>query len=321
MTDSSIMRKEVAQAERTETARVNSMEIHFEINHECPLCCRHCSSFATDVKDKMRYTIRDMKNFLMLFPQEKHVFLTGGEPLLYDSLDCVLSSLTDALPSVFLGLFTTGIISNQNEYYAVQPAQVQRLAFHGLKMCYFSLYAPSAQIHDWMTKVPGSFNLTIESIRAMRNQGIEAKINLVVHRRNRDKLRQIIALASRLGCSEVRLLKLVCHGRATQCWKDIGLSDQEYQTCVMDILNAGSDIKITASSCIELLPCRPFDDSQGCQAGSKLAYVTIDGDVYPCASVRNCPRYKIGNIKEIESVKTYFGCQKRTNYVALCATL
>lgn len=319
MTDSSDMRKGTAQAECPEGIGVNSMEIHFEVNHECLLCCRHCSSLATDHGDRMHYTIEDMKNFLMLFPQETHVFLTGGEPLLYDGLDSILTSLTDALQLTSIGLFTTGIVSNQGRPCAVQPGQARLLAFHGLKVCYFSLYAQSAHAHDWMTGIPGSFDLTLESIRNMRDHGIEAKINLVVSRKNQAELHQIIALASRLGCSEVRLLKLICHGRVAQCWEDIGLTGQEYQACVMDLLNTGSDIKITASSCIELLPCRPFDDSQGCQAGSRLAYITIDGDVYPCASVKNCPRYKIGNITEIEPLKTYFEHRKKINRTPLCA--
>jgi len=307
------------EAARTEAVRGNSMEIHFEINRECLLCCRHCSSFAGDHGDGMRYTIGDMKNFLTLFPQEKHVFLTGGEPLLYDGLDSILSALSGALQAVTTGLFTTGIVSGPGGRCAVRPGQAQRLASHGLEVCYFSLYAPSAREHDWMTGAPGSFDLTLESIRNMRDQGIEPKINLVVSKRNRDELHQIIALASRLGCTEVRLLKLICHGRAAQCWEDIGLTGREYQSCVKDILNTRPDLGITASSCIELLPCRPFDGAQGCQAGSGLAYVTIDGDVYPCASVKNCPRYKIGNIKEIGPVKTYFENRKILNRTALCA--
>ena len=297
------------------------MEIHFEINHECLLCCRHCSSFAADNGDGMHYTIRDMKNFLMLFHQEKYIFLTGGEPLLYSGLNSVLSSLTDALQPASIGLFTTGIISNQGRLCAIWPEYAQHLASNGLKVCYFSLYALSAPMHDWMTGIPGSFDLTLESIRNMRDHGIETRINLVVNMKNQDELHQIIALASRLGCSEVRLLKLIRHGRAKQCWEDIGLTSQTYQARVMDVLNTNPDIRITASSCIELLPCRPFDDAQGCQAGIRLAYVTIDGDVYPCASAKNCPHCKIGNIKEVESFKAYFEHKKIFNRTALCATL
>ena len=298
------------------------MEIHFELNHECLLRCRHCSSSADSNRGKMCYTVEDMKRFLTLFPQERHVFLTGGEPLLCGNLDSILLSLADVPKSGSIGLFTTGIIYGQGELCAVQPEQAQSLAVHGLKTCYFSLYAPSAQDHEWVTGIQGSFNLTLESIQNMRKQGVEAKVNLVVSRKNRDQLHLIIALASRLGCAEIRMLKPVCHGRATQCWTDFGLTNQEYQSCVAGVLNnTRSDIKITASSCIDLLPCRPFDDAQGCQAGSKLAYVTIEGDVYPCASAKKRPRYKIGNIKEIESIRTYFESSNFSNNAMLCTTL
>lgn len=297
------------------------MEIHFEINHKCLLYCRHCSSSAAVNNNEAGYTIEDMRRFLALFPQEKHIFFTGGEPLLCKSLDSILLSLSGTLPSVSMGLFTAGVVSCQGELCSVQPEQARCFASHGLRLCYFSLYAPLAQEHDWMTGIQGSFDLTLKSIEAMKDQGIETKINLVISRKNRDKLHQIIALASRLGCTEVRLLKLICHGRAVQCWPEIGLTDQEYRACVMDILSDRPDIGITASSCIDLLPCRPFSGAQGCQAGSRLAYVTIDGDIYPCASAKNCARYKIGNIKEIESFKTYFEHQNISNYTTLCTTL
>ena len=88
------------------------------------------------------------------------------------------------------------------------------------------------------------------------------------------------------------------------------------------VLNhASSGIKITASSCVDLLPCRPFDDAQGCQAGIKLAYVTAEGDIYPCASTKNRPRYRLGNIKEIELIKAYFESSNVSNNAMLCTTL
>lgn len=297
------------------------MEIHFEINHECLLFCRHCSSLAEGGGEKMHYTPENMIRFLSLFSQEKHVFITGGEPLLYDGLDSILSYLTGGLKNLSIGLFTTGIVRRQGELCAIPPEQARRLAGHGLKTCYFSLYAPSAPEHNWMTGVEGSFDMTLESIKNMEDQGIETKLNLVVTQKNKDKLRQMIAVASHLGCTEVRLLKLICHGRATQCWPELGLTEEEYHACVMDALSYPSPIAVTASSCIDLLPCRPFHDAQGCQAGSRLAYVTIDGDVYPCASMKNCPQHKIGGIEEIERLGTYFARQTCPSSSALCAVL
>lgn len=294
------------------------MEIHFEIDNRCLLKCRHCSSFATEQGKRMKYSIEEMISFLQIFPEKKYVFLTGGEPLLYEELDDIIFSLKNKLSNISVGVFTTGIIMQQRKLSEISEKRAYDLAVLGLEMCYFSIYSAQAKKHDWMTQNEGSFALTLESIRRLREQNIEVKINLVITKANQEEITDIIALASSLGCTEVRLLKLINHGRAKNCWGDIGITEQEYRENVLKNIHRYKDIKITASSCPDISPCRPFADSRGCQAGSKLAYVTYEGNVFPCASTKNNEDYNIGKIDEIALLKRYFERKSLYNEVALC---
>lgn len=294
------------------------MEIHFEIETECLLKCRHCSSFATEHGKKMNYNIKEMIAFLQIFPEKNFVFLTGGEPLLHDEIDNIIFSLKNKFADISIGIFTTGIVMQQGRLCGISERKAYDLSVLGLEMCYFSIYSAQAKKHDWMTQNKGSFELTLESIRRLREQNIEVKINLVITKINQEEIADIIALASSLGCTELRLLKLVNHGRAKKCWLDIGLTEQEYREIVIKNIYAYKDIKITASGCPDILPCRPFVDSQGCQAGSKLAYVTYEGKVFPCASTKNNDDYNIGKIDNITILKQYFEKNKLLNKISLC---
>lgn len=294
------------------------MEIHFEIENRCLLRCRHCSSYAADYGKAMSYSINDMINFIKIFTDKKHIFLTGGEPLLCEKFEIVISELTNEFQNVSIGAFTTGIVEHQGQLCAVSKEQAYNLAKSGLKMCYFSLYSANADEHDWMTGIEGSFELTLESIRRMIEQNIEGKINLVVTKRNREKINDIIALAADFGCTEVRLLKLINHGKAQSCWSEIGLPDTEYYESVKNAVGKYRNIQITAAGCTDILPCRPFKEAQGCQAGSQLVYVTYEGNIFPCASVKNNLHYQIGKLGEIESLQEYFEIKSGDNKIALC---
>lgn len=293
------------------------MEIHFEIENRCLLKCKHCSSFATVLGEGMNYSTKEIISFLQMFPEKKYVFLTGGEPLLYEKVDDLIFSLKHNVSNISIGIFTAGILAHQGEMCGISEKQARNLASLGVEMCYFSIYSAQAKKHDWMTEREGSFLLTLESIRRLCEQNIEVRINLVITRKNQGEVSDIIEMASSLGCTEVRLLKLVNHGRAKKCWSDIGLSEQEFRNIALENVNRYKNIKITASGCPDILPCRPFSDAQYCQAGSKLAYVTYEGNVFPCASTKNINYYKIGKIDDIVRLKQYFD-KKTVNDIALC---
>ncbi|MDE6530234.1 MAG: radical SAM protein, partial [Lachnospiraceae bacterium] len=171
------------------------MEIHFEIENGCLLKCRHCSSFATDQGKRMNYTTREMIAFLQIFSEKKYIFLTGGEPLLHNKFDEILFFLKKELSNVFVGAFTTGIVARQGKLCGISEKRAHNLAALGLEMCYFSIYSTQAKKHDWMTENVGSFELTLESIKRLREQNVEVKINLVITKKNQDEIGDIIEMA------------------------------------------------------------------------------------------------------------------------------
>lgn len=278
---------------------MSNFELHFELEPNCILACRHCSSQAIK-KESIQYTEKDVLR-LVKAADPCEIYFTGGEPLLFENLAPLFSGITSQLPACKLGLFTTGIIQRDGHLAPVGVEYLTQLYQAGLRVCYISLYSDEEQWHDYMTNTTGSFMKTVQAIKNMTAVGIDTRINLVVARFNASRIRDIIHFVSGLNVSEVRLLKLIRHGNASNCWDTIGLSDQEYLQAITSIYSTREELetRITFSSIPKLDPCRPLSNSRGCQARKNLLYVTLTGDIYPCACVKNDTAYLICNIKDV----------------------
>lgn len=274
------------------------MEIHFEINNRCMLSCRHCSSMATKFKGEMEYSEKDMLNLLKNLGEEKEVFLTGGEPLLYPHLDSLLDYLYSQLQDLRLGLFTTGIVSTSGKLSSISEEYAHRLFSCGLRVCYLSVYSHLEQEHDLMTRECGSFNMLNSSLKNLQNAGVEIRFNSVVTKRNRTQFNDIIAFAEKNRVTEVRMLKLVGQGRAIDCWDEIGVTGEDYRSTVINALKRDNKTQVTCSGAIDIMPCRRGAEINSCPAGIGGLYVSNNGNIFPCASVKCKEEFNLGNISE-----------------------
>ena len=277
---------------------MSNFELHFELEPSCILACRHCSSYGIR-NASMGYGVQEVLR-LVKAVDPLEIYFTGGEPLLFQDLLPLFTEISAQSPACRLGLFTTGIISSGGCVHPVDTEYLSQLYHAGLRVCYVSLYSDEENWHDYMTGTSGSFARTVQAIRNMTAVGIDARINLVVTRFNASRIRHMIDFVSGLRVSEVRLLKLINHGNATKHWDVIGLTDQEYLQTVTAVHSQREElaVRVTFSSLPRLSPCRPIAGSCGCQARKNLLYVTLAGDIYPCACVKNSAAYSICNLKD-----------------------
>lgn len=277
---------------------MSHFELHFELEPNCILACKHCSSQATK-KEVLQFNREDVLR-LVKAVNPLEIYFTGGEPLLFQDLLPLFSEISLQFPDCKLGLFTTGIIQNNGCLVPIGLDTLTQLYQSGLRVCYVSLYSDKENWHDYMTGTAGSFGKTVQAIKNMHMAGIDVRINLVVTWLSASRIRNIIDFVSGLKVSEVRLLKLIQHGNATDYWGTIGISDQEYLETITSIYSCRKklEIRITFSSIPKLAPCRPMENSCGCQARKKLLYVTLNGNIFPCACVKNDTAFLICNLKD-----------------------
>ncbi len=188
---------------------VSPFVVIWENTRACDLSCVHCRAAAQprrsqfELKTEEGYRLID--DIALLKPR---VFvITGGDPLkredTYDFIEYAKSKgLEPSLTPSATPLLTDGAIS--------------RMKRRGLARLAISLDASRADLHDEFRRVPGSFDLTLNAIRAARREGIPVQINTTVTRRTIDDLPQIVDLLQDLGIVMWSVFFLVPTGRGKQ---------------------------------------------------------------------------------------------------------
>ncbi|MBU3201562.1 radical SAM protein [Clostridium estertheticum] len=289
-------------------------EVYFEVENNCLLNCKHCSSYSLKGIKQRGYGLEDIKNFLDVLDDPIHVYLTGGEPLLNGNNLEMIRDLNEYRSNLNIGIFTCGIIEKNGILSNISYPEALKLRESGLKNCYVSVYHYDYKKHEEITNLEGSFDLTMLSIKNMLLAGVMVKVHLVINRFNVNCLDETIRVIASLGVQEIRILRIVETGNAIKNWDTIGVSYSEQNAAVVRVINKlhTYPIKITVSGFPDLTPCRPFEGAVKCQGGTNVMYTTFEGEIYPCACTKKRDEFSICNISEINKILEYrksIGCK------------
>jgi MoaA/NifB/PqqE/SkfB family radical SAM enzyme len=281
-------------------------EIQVEFIKKCHLQCLHCSSYAYSSNDMVEFPINDLKNIIGKLSKKTIVYLTGGEPLASQSLQRQIEELSSCSKWVTIGLYTSGIIKNNEGFNFVSENTAKELKQAGLTETYFSIYDIIPQNHDQFTQLHNSLLYTTESIKNFIKAGIIAKVHIVINKLNYTRIENIISNLELLGINEIRILRLVKSGRAHYNWDIIGIDKNTQTDTMLSILKIRDTFKcnITFSGIPEYVGCRPCPQAIGCEAGRGLVYITYDGNVFPCACTRENASHLLCSIENFGNFDT-----------------
>lgn len=277
-------------------------ELQFEIENECLLDCLHCSSHTMRTSGKRSYSDETMIDFISHFQGPIRVYFTGGEPLLYPNIVSLCRKIMVNKNNVSIGLYTTG---NCRYNQPLTSEFALELAHSGITECYFSIYDNLEDVHDSFTGTPGSFKNTILSSQNCIKGGILPKAHLVLNRNNYRKIDEVITFCTEKNFSEVRILRLAPSGSAIDNWEKIGIHLSEQNQLIESLVQRKNcfGIDLSFSGYPDVYPCRSSKNAIRCQAGTNLLYVTLSGDIYPCAcTVQSPDKYKLGNLTDSAKV-------------------
>lgn len=161
--------------------------IHVDLTYECPLDCIHCYAKGSET---LHPELMDTAMVMDLLDQAAElgtieVGFSGGEPLLRKDI-WELIEYARRLHFV-VKLKTSGIYLTQGH--------IDFMAGLGLVWVDISLHGISPQVHDAITRVPGSFQKAMSAIRALHRAGIRVQVNSSVLQSNFHdipKLRQFL---------------------------------------------------------------------------------------------------------------------------------
>ena len=204
--------------------------VAWEVTRRCNLACGHCraSSLCGPYPGELG-TARGLRLLDEIATLGRPVIiLTGGEPLLRDDI-YELARYGDAR-GLRMVLATNGTL--------LTGTVAARLIESGVRRVSISLDGPDAASHDAFRGVSGAFAGALAGIAALGQAGLEFQINTTITRANLAQIRQIHALARRLGAAAHHIFLLVPTGRGKELAEQ-AISALQYEETLNWFYDAG----------------------------------------------------------------------------------
>jgi len=159
-----------------------------ELSYRCPLHCPYCSNPVAIRGERWRDEL-ETEHWTRVFREARalgvlQLALTGGEPMVRRDLDELVAAGRDA------GLYSTLVTAGT----LLTPARAARLKEAGLDHVQVSIQSPDPEENDLIAGVR-SFEKKLAAARTARELGFPLTINCVLHRRNLDRIEDLLRLA------------------------------------------------------------------------------------------------------------------------------
>lgn len=164
-----------------------------EVTGQCNERCVHCYADASpEVNTHLPLSVcqkalRDAKE--MGFAR---VQFTGGDPLLYKWLPQLVAEA--AALSFDPEIYTNGL--------SLSPALLSQLAPHRPAFA-FSFYSANAEVHDQITRVPGSQKRTLAAIQRVQKAGLALRVGIILMESNAGDFEATESLLHGLGVAQI----------------------------------------------------------------------------------------------------------------------
>jgi len=244
------------------------ISVHLDITYRCNERCVHC---YLDHDDHGEMTTAEIKDILNQLSDAGVFFLTlsGGEVLMRRDFFEIVETARRLLFNVKLK--TNGVM--------IREPEARRIRELGVEQVQISVYSHRPEVHDAITKLPGSLKRTVEAIRFLKSQGLKVVIANVLMASNFFDNAGVIALAKELGVlytldptitpkmdGDTSILGLRIPGsQLKQVFRNQELVGNVEEFCAPPP-PPGEDI-------LDGLPC---------SAGHTGCYISPYGDVFPC---------------------------------------
>jgi pyrroloquinoline quinone biosynthesis protein E len=263
-----------------------------ELTYRCPLECPYCSNpleiGASRYSDEL-----STEEWARVFGEASalgvlQLALTGGEPMARRDITELVAASTAS------DLYSTLVTSARP--FPRPRAEAMKVA--GLDHVQISIQDSDSVASDAVAGTP-SFARKVEAAALVRELGFPLTINVVLHRRNLDRVEAIIALAEELGARRLELANTQYHGWAQLNRSALMPTREQLERGEQAVVRArerlGRKMEI-----LWVLPDYYEDLPKPCMGGWAHDAILIqpNGDVLPCQAAATIPGLQIDNVRE-----------------------
>ena len=248
-----------------------------ELTYRCNECCRHCYVF--DEKKNFSEEL-SLGQYVELFDDLRKmetlsIAFTGGDVSMRADFCDILRAAVER--NFVVGFFTNGAGFSEEKLEEIIRIRPQMISF--------SLYSGVAAEHDAMTRVAGSFERTLATLRKVKAAGIFVSVKTPVMAPTFGGFESLHTLCEELNVSHEVSYHICATNHGNISPTKLRLNDVEKYKQALRIARRGKEISD-----------RPKRDIKKTICGAGLLNLSVNpyGDVFPC----NGFAYRLGNVKE-----------------------
>ena len=182
--------------------------VYWETTRACDLACRHCRAEAVADADPSELSteegLRLLERVAAFGDPLPHIILTGGDPLKRADLFTLIAKARALGLGVSVAPSATPLLTTD---------ALRRLHEAGVEAISLSLDGSTAQAHDAIRGISGTFERTLESARVAGESGLPFQVNTLVCDETVEDLPAIHAQVVGMGAARWSLFFLVTVGR------------------------------------------------------------------------------------------------------------
>jgi len=242
--------------------------VHIDLTWRCNERCIHCY-LDHDGTDEL--TTAELRGLLDQMADAGVFYLTlsGGEIFLRKDLSAIVRHARAR--GFDIKLKTNAILIGEQDV-----AWMKELGVHQVQV---SVYSDRAEVHDAITKVPGSLARSVGAIRMLRERGIKVVIACVLMKQNAGDFAGVQTLARELGAEFTLDPTITPHINGDRSLLALNVGREDLGKIFRNQGLVGDVAKFLAPA---PLPDDDVLDGTPCSAGHTSCYISPRGDLYPC---------------------------------------
>jgi radical SAM protein with 4Fe4S-binding SPASM domain len=244
------------------------LSVQLDLTYRCNERCVHC---YLDHDDHGEMTTTEIKELLDQMADAGVFYLTvsGGEIMMRRDFFEILEHAR--LRTFCIKLKTNGVL--------IRKKEAQRLRELGVESVQISIYSHRPEVHDAITKMPGSFRQSIEAVRLLRKHRIHVDMANVLMIHNVHDYDGVKALAAELGSQFIIDPTITPMMDGDRSILSLNVDEGTLREIFHNDALAGNVEEFCA---VPQGPGQEELNSLPCSAGHTACYVSPYGDVYPC---------------------------------------
>lgn len=246
------------------------ISVQLDLTYRCNEHCVHC---YLDHEDHGEMNTGEILRLLDQMADAGVFFLTisGGEIMMRQDFFEILEYARKLMFSVRLK--TNGVM--------IREDQAERLARASIDSVQISIYSHRPEVHDAITKLPGSLKRSVEAARLLRSKGVRVYFADVLMKQNAGDYQGVRTLAADTGAIfqlDPTVTPMMDGDRGIL---DLNVDAKALREVFMDEGLVGNVGEFCAPPTGPLAPADAME-TLPCSAGHTACYVSPYGDVYPC---------------------------------------